>query len=241
MKHYTQDELVLLHYGERSDADEVRGHLEECGTCAAEYKALTQLLESVEPSPVPERAPAYPAEVWSRVHGRLEQEARPAWATWVSWPRLALAASLAALLVVAFVVGHDQGRQTSIGELSAADRERLLMFSVAEHLESSRRMLVELGNSDVSQGVDLQERRPRAARLAYDNRIYRTTAASAGHDAVADLLEVLERVLQEIANGPETLDANEYNRLWRRIESSALLIKMRIVESESQNRMKSKI
>ena len=241
MKHYTQEDLVLLHYGERSDADEIREHLEQCGACAEEYGALTQLLEAVEPSPVPERTPAYPAEVWSRVQERLAQESRPVWSAWFSWPRLALAASLALLILVAFVAGHQQGRQASIGDLSAADRERLLMFSVSEHLESSRRMLVDLGNSEASGGVDLLERRPRAARLASDNRIYRATAASSGHDAVAELLEELERVLQEIANGPETLDADEYNRLWRRIESSALLIKMRVVESDSQSRLKGKI
>jgi hypothetical protein len=53
---------------------------------------------------------------------------------------------------------------------------------------------------------------------------------------MVDLLEQLERVLTEIANSPQTLSAPEYLELWRRIEGSALLVKMKLLESETRQR-----
>ncbi len=53
---------------------------------------------------------------------------------------------------------------------------------------------------------------------------------------MALLLDQLERVLLEIANSPEAPDAAEFNRLWRRVEGSGLLIKLKLMGTETRQR-----
>ena len=97
-------------------------------------------------------------------------------------------------------------------------------------------VLIELVNTDVKGGVDLSDALPRARDLAADNRVYRRTAAQAGQPVIADLLEDLERVLLELANGPESMNAAEFAELRRRIEGRGLLIKVRFVGQEVRER-----
>jgi hypothetical protein len=97
-------------------------------------------------------------------------------------------------------------------------------------------VLIELVNADVTGGVDLADAQPLARDLAADNRVYRRTATEAGQPALADLLDDLERVLLELANGPENLNAIQLAELRRRIEARGLLIKVRFVGQEVRER-----
>jgi len=233
MKHYTEEDLVLYYYRERDDVDEIDAHLESCDECRARHAELEQLLGVVEAPPVPERSEAYPAQVWYQLETTL-QSRNASWRKWFSWPRLGLAASVAALLVVAFLAGHDRGRDVVFEQLSDEAREKVLMAAVGQHLERSQRMLVSLVNTEPSDALDLGFQRDQARRLASDNRVYRASAGQSGNERLVNLLEQLERVLIEIANSPPELSTPEHVELWRRIEGSALLVKIKILESETR-------
>jgi hypothetical protein len=236
MTHYTEEDLILYYYRERDDIEAIDKHLATCAECRKLHSGLEQLLGAVDEKPVPERGPAYSSEVWQRLEPKLGRSRVLVWRQWFSWPRLALAASVAVLVLVAFVSGLERGREVGFEGLSAEAREKMLMVAVGQHLERSGRMLVSLVNTDPAVGLDLQFQRDQARRLASANRVYRASAGQSGHLEMVDLLEQLERVLTEIANSPQTLSAPEYLELWRRIEGSALLVKMKLLESETRQR-----
>lgn len=235
MKHIDDNALILFFYGEHESPEGVRRHLEACERCAGEYDKLEQLLGSIEAAPVPRRDENYAGQVWNSLQPRLEPR-RASRLSWFTLPRLVLAGGMAALLLVAFLFGNYSGKQEGLQALTAEARERILMQVVAEHLERSERALVELTNVKVGPGIDMGDQRQRAARLASANRLYRTSARHAGQESMASLLEQLERVLLEIANSPETPDTAEFNRLWRRVEGSGLLIKLKLMGTETRQR-----
>lgn len=238
MRHCSEEELVLHHYGESVDREEVERHLAACESCRGEYEILRQVLAAADAVPVPPRPDAYPEQVWRRVEAAAHR-ARSGWISWFAGPRLALAGTVAALLVVAFLAGRLTGRrEAELGPLAADARERILLAAVGDHLERSQRVLIELVNTDVRGGVDLSGARPRARDLAADNRVYRRTAEEAGQPAIAGLLDDLERVLLELANAPETMTPAEFAELRRRIEGRGLLIKVRFVGEEVRERVR---
>jgi hypothetical protein len=234
MSHLSQDELLLLHYGEREPSDAEREHLESCPRCHAEAATLGDLLRSIEAPEPPERGPGYEDRVFAQVTSRLEKAARPrrSFWLWIATPRFATAAAAIALAVLAFWAGREQGR-TEVA-LSPEQRERILLLAVSEHLERSERVLKEIVNTRTEATTDLGQGPATAEKLASDNRIYRATALHAGQAHLAELLDELERVLVEIANSPTTMNGPEFNALWRRIQSNGLLIKMRIAEGETR-------
>ena len=70
---------------------------------------------------------------------------------------------------------------------------------------------------------------------------YRQTAARSGEPALAAMLEELERVLVEVAAGPDRLTPAALGELQRRIESRGLLFKIRVVGSQVREREKAKL
>ena len=63
-------------------------------------------------------------------------------------------------------------------------------------------MLVELVNADYEIGAPIAGDRARAADLVAAGRLYRRSAEQMGDSEIGSLLEDLERVLVEVANGP---------------------------------------
>ncbi|HWN41434.1 MAG TPA: hypothetical protein VNW71_04400, partial [Thermoanaerobaculia bacterium] len=87
MKTYTDDDLVLLFYGEHDDSVAIREALAADPELRARYEALESVLSAVD-LPVPERPEGYGARVWARLQPRLEK--RSFW-SFLSGPRLAWA------------------------------------------------------------------------------------------------------------------------------------------------------
>jgi hypothetical protein len=93
-------------------------------------------------------------------------------------------------------------------------------------------ILIELANAPTDAPLDISAERVSAGDLASANRLYRQTAVRAGDKALASVLEELERVLVELAAGPEQLSPGEVSELQRRIEARGLLFKIRVVGSQ---------
>jgi hypothetical protein len=241
MNHLDDDALVLLHYGD-GDTEEA-AHVDTCSACQARLASLTALLGSVEAASAPERPASYGATVWARIAPRLDAPAAPARVLrpFGAAPgrRVAGLAALAASLVVAFLVGRrfpDPAAQP----LTPAVRERILLVAIGDHLERSQMVLVELANAPSDGPLDVSAERASANDLVSANRLYRQTAARSGEPALAAMLEELERVLVEVAAGPERLSPAALGELQRRIESRGLLFKIRVVGSQVREREKAK-
>ena len=245
MTHLNEEQLVLYHYGEEAYREPagrraVAAHLAECSDCRASYEALQCVLAAVDTAPVPERAEDYGSEVWSRLRPRLDsapgKTKLSGWAWWFAPQRWALAGGLAALLIVAFLLGRiTQEPQVTAG-IPQQVRERILMVAVGEHLERSQMILVELSNMPSNGKVDISSEQRMAADLVGANRLYRQTALNAGEVGVASVLEQLERVLVEVANSPSEVSSKEFESLRKRIESQGILFKVRVIGSDVRQR-----
>ena len=247
MNHPTEDQIVLYHYGEASDHDEIAEHLEACESCRSNYQALQRVLAAVETLPVPERTESYGAEVWRQVRPRIARPAGPRESNFwrlFPWPRWAVACGLGLLLFGAFLAGRiwrqpPTSTTTMVAQsqpLSAGARERVLLTEIGDHLERSQLALIELINSKTNGAVDITSEQVLARELAAVNRLFRRAAADAGEPGLASVLEELELVLVEVANGPAKLSADEFAALRERIDTDGLLFKVKVLGAQVRTR-----
>lgn len=232
-QHVTEEQLILHYYGEPEGAD-IDNHLAVCPACRSQYTQLQQVLNVVD-MPVPERDSEYEDRVWNRLSPKLGVRQRLSWWALRKWAAIA---AMACLVVVAFVAGRyspsidnpDIAAQPGV-------RERVLVVTVGGHLERSQMVLVELKNLPGGEQVDISDEQSFAADLLSENRLYRQTATSAGETGLADILEDLERVLLEVVHSPSTVSSAELDDIREQIENQGLLFKMRVVESNLNQRV----
>jgi len=244
MTHLTEDDMVLHYYGEAGDMKSAGAHLAECEACRREFEELSAALQAMTGADVPERGASYGAEVWARIQPQLDALEMQPWprrlAAFFTWPRVAAAGALATLLVAAFVAGRHFAPPAPPAAPVRADaapaptavRERILLIAVGEHLDRSQMVLAELSNMDATGPVDISAEQDWARDLVASNRLYRQTAARDGNTAVAGVLDELERVLVDIANGPATASPADLERLRDRLETQGLSFRVRILGSQ---------
>jgi hypothetical protein len=228
MKTYTDDDLVLLFYGEAEDPVAIREALAADPELRARYEALESVLSAVD-LPVPERPEGYGARVWNRLRPKLERKSFWSFlSTFLLKPRLAWAAALL-LVVVGFVAGRFWPQEQVAQTLPEPARDRILAGEVAGHLESSERLLIEVANAAPSEDLDLSAERAWAQDLLEANRLYRQSARHGGRKRLATLLDELEPFLLELAHATDESSPEEMQALRDRIEEQALLFKVRIL------------
>jgi hypothetical protein len=229
--HVGDDDLVLLYYGEEGHVGpQAATHVSGCAECAGRLAELRALLLAVEPPAAPERDADYGARVYARLLPRLQEPRKR------SLPAVAGFLALAASLAFAFWLGRQFPEPDRA--LSADVRERILLVAVGDHLDRSQMVLVELANASADEPLDVRTQQASAGDLVSANRLYRQTAARSGDTALLAVLEELERLLVEVAAGPETLGRDDLAELQRRIESRGLLFKVRVVGSQVRAREK---
>jgi len=253
-RHISDEDLLLDYYGEATPEQhaEMRAHVETCAECQALDRELRAVLALVDSEPVPDAPPGFEREMWARLEPlvsgfsrtnevRLKADTTRADTTWsFELPRWALAASVAALAVGSFALGRVWDTPTTPARVSTADArelgERMLRSEVEEHLERSQRVFVELVNADDSAPVLLARDRERAADLVAAGRLYRRSAEEMGDADTRDLLEDVERVLVEIANGPEVESSNDLSEVRARITDQDLIFRLRVMTAGMQAR-----
>jgi hypothetical protein len=252
MKHLSEDDLILLHYGESKSA-KWEAHLRECETCRTNLQKMSQVLKAIQPASLPNRDELYGSMVWNRIRAELP-ERRAGWreqlSAWWRQPRAwAAMGAVATLVVAAFLAGRfwgpGQPGSPPIANNIATPapekiKERVLLVAVGSHLERSQMVLIELANAPSSGSLDISAEQRRAGELLSANRLYRQTATEAGDAKVAAVLEQLERVLMQIAHGPAKLTKTDIDSMRRQIESQGLVFKIRVVESNVRNELRKK-
>lgn len=234
MKHLNADQLALHYYGEAVPG--AAKHMADCAECREEYGRMQAALDAVSEVDAPERGAQYGAEVWARLRLEDRPEAKREWA---GWRTLVWVPALAAMVIAAFLAGRFWPRPETGGAAAKAGavRERVLMVAVGDHLDRSQVVLAELTHAPSGGGnVDISSERRTAEDLLDDNRLYRQTARTAGDGALASVLDDLERVLVEIANGPSDISERHLEELQKRIDAEGLLFKVRVVGSQVRQR-----
>lgn len=240
-KDVSDDDLVLLHYGELDGARaaELRAAIASDPALAAREATLARTLARVDAAPLPAPGADLGARMWARVQPKLgAQPAAFAPAHWVPWA--ALAASLA---VVAVGIGFWSVTPTSpvvpamttvaaSAAFTPAARERVLLTRVAHHLDGSQRLFTSVSNAD----TELAETRAWAQRVLAANRVYRNAAANAGEKRMVALLDAMEPMLIEIANAPDSISREELAFLQQRIEDADLLFRLRSAQQRFATR-----
>ena len=236
-QHLEEEDLILHFYGETGTAAEP--HLSDCSICRDRYQSLQRVLNCVEMPPVPHRDAGYEESVWTRLAPKLGKQSR--WSAWFnpSWlnPRkLAPVALAAVLLVGAFFAGKYSPRSepasSPVAEATAPGvRERVLLVAVGDHLQRSKMLLIEIANANPSTPMLFADGRETAQDLVHANRLYRQTAVNTGDTRVVSLLDDLERVLIEMAHGPDQLDNHDLENLRERIKAEGLIFKIRVAGS----------
>jgi hypothetical protein len=234
MTHYSDDDLVLHYYGELAEAD---AHLALCGECAARARELALFLTSL-PDDVPERGDRYGLDVWQRVRPHLGQSH-----AWWQVPVIRWGLAAAAVIAIAassFVAGRFSTvpskqvvattQATPVTHTSDDSLRRVLLLSVADHLERSDRVLTDIMNAPG--GGDISAEQDWAADLVAANRLYRQDAVAADEASVANVLDELERALLDIVHRPADASAADFDQMRRRIDSAALLFKVRVMSSQ---------
>ena len=244
-RHYSEDDLTLYYYGEARRREDIDAHLGTCAMCAATYKDIAATLGMIAAPDAPARGEQYGLEVWQRIRHKLPDQDAPWWAPWVRADRLAWAAAAAMVVVAAFVAGRVWERQpappsaTSSTEAarsvpSAEVSHRILLTSIADHLDRSERLLTDIMNAP-DQG-DIATEQTWADDLLTTSRLYRQDAIDAGEQSVATVLDELERSLIEIVHSPSHISAADLEQIRRRIDAAALLFKVRVLGDELRQR-----
>ncbi|MEO5820103.1 MAG: hypothetical protein ABIT71_06320 [Vicinamibacteraceae bacterium] len=258
--HVDEDDLTLLYYAELAEADAraAAAHLEGCPACRGRQTALARLLAMVDDTETPEPDAGFEAAMWRRLQPALRAARQPAqdgvlarFRSWLTAPplasgpgRWALAGGLAALVLAAFAAGRlwpaspvgPVGPPLAATDTSEALRERVLLSALGDHFDRTEAMLVELAGTAAGDRVSISAEQRRAGDLLAATRLYRRAAVDAGDSNVAEVLEVLQRILVEVTGSPSELSAFELQALQHRIETQELLFKLRIASSAVRNR-----
>jgi hypothetical protein len=244
MKHLSEEDLILIYYGEPLVPNGARAHLAECGQCREAADSLARTLDLCNEWNAPAPAAGFERNVWARLAPRIENKPR-GWSIPRTW--IAVAATIV-LLTGAFFLGRGSrapqpgsGSRSIMAGLSNQARERILEISLADHLDRAGMLLTEISNAGSSVGsdsagsnagsLDFAMERNRAQDLVDEGRLMRQTLARQGTSPTLAFLDETERFLLEVANSPDSVSPREVRELQERISSGSLLFKVRIIES----------
>lgn len=247
MKNITDDDLMLLYYGEHDDPA-MAAAVAESPELTERFEALCAELSRVDDFVPPQRSEDYGAEVWRRISPQLDSgqgKYATRWNTWLSalgQPRFSWASALSLVVVasLAFMLGR-QGSQP--GELipvntglapataqSGLNTERLLASSVSGHLDQLNLTLTEFANTADTAVADAG----RITGLLVANRLYRQAAVTRGDHQLAAFLSELEPVLLELAHEAHNQSPTARVRMQQEIKDR-LLFRIRVMNKQLDN------
>jgi hypothetical protein len=244
MRKITDDDLILLFYGEHEDPA-LPGLVAESEQLSERYDALCAELKLADAYQPPQRDDDYGSDVWQRISPQLEggpaetENRVKSWLSAVFQPRFSLAGAVSMLLVatLAFMLGRNGGQEIAPtpGEmlegtavsLSGIDSGRLLTHSVSGHLEQVNLVLTQFANSTEASTNEADY----ATDMLVANRLYRQAAVSQGNHKLAAFLADLEPLLIEMAHGAQSDSAATRERMQQEVRDG-LLFRVRVMNKQ---------
>ena len=245
MKHITDEDLTLLYYGEHEDPA-LAVAVAKSEELSARYDALCAELKLADAYQPPQRGDDYGAEVWQRISSRLSAEDTRStrrlgnWIASLVQPRFSLAGALSIALVVvlAFTLGRNGGREV-ISDPSAAtgtapamamvdiDSSRLLTHSISVHLEQVNLVLTQFVNTSETRSNETGY----ATDMLVANRLYRQAAVAQGNHKLAVFLADLEPLLIELAYQAQSGSTATRERMQQEVKDG-LLFRVRVMNKQ---------
>lgn len=257
MKTITEDDLILLYYGEHEEPGLAK-RVAEDPELSRRFDMLCAEMKTLEAIAPPERSDEYGARVWQRIVPQLDSEPRstqqPGWLQALSQPRFSLAGvfSIAIVAALAFMLGRTSTdpedlppsmgvpqvaqmptAQLPSGSLANIDRNRLLNRQAAGHLANVDVILTQFVNSSAPQAESAESTAEWATDMLVANRLYRRYAEAAGNRQLAAVLAELEPLLIELAHQSYQSSPATRERLQQEV-SDGLLFKVRVMNNELQ-------
>ncbi len=244
MTHLSEEELIAQAYGE-GDTAAAKRHLEVCAECSNNYVALQSDLAEMRFAQPPERDAFYGEKVWASLSGslRAHESARWNWFRGGQWRSLSYAGACALLLACAFIGGRlwERKQAQSNARISFQQKqqqvvhghqpERIVVVVLSDHLERSERLLVELKHADAG-SIEMASPLPDEARnMLAANRICRQNARRHDDPELANALDRLDHLLEELANQPGGLNVATLARLQNQANADGLLFEVRVLRS----------
>jgi hypothetical protein len=239
MSHLSEEDLVLIYYNEPGISRDARAHLAACQACRMAAESLARTLDVCNEWDAPRVDAGFGREMWIALAPRLDSRS--------SYSRFWIAAAVAAVVIAAFFAervsrqpGPPMGPtpQATAGPSRQA-RERILRISLADHLDRAEMLLTEVANMSDADSFRLASERTRAKDIVNEDRLMRQTLANQGNDSLLPIVEQVGRLVLEVANVPDRVDAGDIQEFKRRIDSESLLFKVRIIESNLRANSKS--
>jgi hypothetical protein len=242
MTHLSEEELIAQAYGEGDTAAGKR-HLEGCAECSNNYTALQSDLAEMKFAQPPDRDAFYGEEVWASVSGSLPayEPAKWNWLRGGLWRGLSYAGVCALLVACAFIGGRlwERKQAQTTARISSQQKqvvqghqpERVVVVVLSDHLERSERLLVELKHADAGSIGMASPLRDEARNMLAANRICRKNARQHDDPALANALDRLDHLLEELANQPGGLNLTTLARLQNEANADGLLFEVRVLRS----------
>ena len=236
MKNITDDDLILVYYGEHSDPELARRVAADprlSSRLAVLSEQLGALDMAMEP---PARSSDYGAEVWQKLVPALAEQTpvdeRSLWG-WLK-PAAAFATVLAAI-GVAFVLGRQTAPVSEpISDVpqvaSSVNSGRVLASYSANYLQQMDVLLTGLANQSAPADINVW-----AAEMLLKNRVVRVAAENAEQHRLAQLLRELEPLLIELSHESAVASPRVRERLQAEAQDTWLL-RVRVMQSEMSPR-----
>jgi len=247
--HPTDDDLTLHAYRDNTPEERavIERHLLECNPCAAIAREIEALQHLASEADVPEPEAGFEDAVWARLAPALPA-VRAAWpAAHRHWSIRhvvtvgAWAAAIGGIVIAGYRLTIPETvapppQPTAIAAGPSQAQERVLLTALDAHFSQTEMLFVELMNAPDDAAGSLAFERATADDLVQSGRLYRATAAEAGHRRLTDVLDDVQTVLTEVARGPEKPGKQDLAAIRSRIEDDDLLFKVRAVTNDIRGR-----
>lgn len=237
--HLDEEALIRYQLGDDEGREAARAHLAGCAACREALEQIGDTLAMVQAAPLVEPPDGFERVMWARVSARLEAAPRTGgWASWFTWPRLAMAGGALAVVTAAFVAGRwtsEPAPGAPVEVLVRLAPETAVQLATSDHLDRAQMILAEVLHAEAGDAALVAEQ-ARAADLVAASRLIRQSVSQSGDLGMADVLEDLERVLVEIANRADGWSPDELDAFKARLDERGMLFRLKVVSAEMRQR-----
>jgi hypothetical protein len=247
MNNITDDDLILLYYGDHDDPS-LAATVAASPELTARFDALCVELGHIDGFIPPQRGEDFGADIWRQISPRLASvPVHPlnrlrTWMSALAQPGFSWAGAFSLVLVatLAFVLGRQGNlpnepapvisEAVPVTAPTGLDTRRLLTSSVSGHLEQLNLVFTEFVNTTELSAADAGQ----ITDMLVANRLYRQAAITRGDLQLASFLSGLEPVLIELAHEAYNGSPATYARMQQEIRDT-LLFRIRVMNKQLDN------